>query len=226
MNSDTSVGILQQLGDLLVAMPVVATAIHGWRRGLFATALLGLNILASFFLGFACADQIAPMLSLTLWAAGPAKFESFFLTFLFSLSFGQLALGRFLPEGAMRFSPAIVRATGTVLGLLSGTMLTGVLLIAWSMTLLPPGWKLAGSQLRRDPGSYMLRVLASGFNDAENIQERSLNCYAGNNWQQESAPETQDSEPAVPAGNQSTVPESSSEPSVSGESPSPGPISR
>lgn len=146
--------------ELLVLAAVAGMAAYGWRHGLFLAIVAGLQLIGSSLAAVAFAHPLAAALEPL---GCPAAFS---LPVAFGLIFAgvvvgiRLAVGRFVPEGAMRFEPWIDQIAGGSFGLLAGVILAGAVLVGWSLVSLPDWVRLEPDRLKLDTGTRMLRTFA------------------------------------------------------------------
>lgn len=192
--------ILQQIGDLVVIMIVVGLALYGWQHGLFLATLAGLQVLGSFLAAIALADAVAPLLAMADCPPSFAFPAAFLLIFFGGVVALRLAVGATVPEGAVRFSEWVDRIGGLLVGAIAGWVLAGAVLVSWSMAPLTDAFVLRGTELRLDPGSWLVSKAAcrslAAENDADELRDRLLRCYATGNWDERFPPPAPPEPPA------------------------------
>ena len=147
-------------GDLLVAIPLVGLAIYGWQNGLFLATIAGLQLLSSFVGGLALAATVAAALEAIGCPPAQSLGVAYLAVFLGGLLVTRLAIGGFVPEGAVRFAPIIDKVCGACLGAVAGFLLAGSLLVGWSLLTVPESFRLDVASLKLDAGSRLLGTFA------------------------------------------------------------------
>jgi hypothetical protein len=173
--------VLQQLGDLIVAMVIVGMGLYGWQHGAFLATLAGMQIFAAVLAGLAFAGIIEPLLVLAECPETIAWAVAFLVVVAAVLVLTRLAIGAGVAADALRLPPIVESVAGPVMGLFAGALLAGTILIAWSMAPLPEALRIDGSRLRLDMGSPLLRTAARCFEE-QGLEERLLAAYASREW--------------------------------------------
>lgn len=141
-------------------LPIAALAIFGWYYGIFLAVIAGLQILASFIAAFAWAQSVAAYLTTFGMPIGQAIAASYVLIFATSLATIRLAIGAWMPEGAMQFGQLVDGIGGICSGAVAGAILGGALLVGWSLAPLPDGMRFDAAQLPFDGGRHVLWTVA------------------------------------------------------------------
>lgn len=153
-------GALQPFGDMIVVGLVLAMAAYGAHFGLFLAVLAGMHALVSLVVALAFAEPLAALLT-GLEVPGayafPAAFGGLFVGVAAAI---RLAVGGFVPAEAVRFTPAIDKGGGGLIGALAGLVLAGAVLIAFSIMPLPAALRIDGAALRFDAGARLLKTFA------------------------------------------------------------------
>jgi len=156
--------------ELLVLAAVAGMVAYGWRHGLFLATMAGLQVLGPFLAALAFARPLA----VDLEPLGCPPSFSLVAAYLLVLAAGvvgiRLAVGRFVPEGAMRFEPWLDQVAGACVGLLGGVILAGAVLVGWSLMALPDWVRLESDRLKLDAGTRMLRTFAHAAARGGNAQ--------------------------------------------------------
>jgi len=173
--------VLQNLGDLLMAMVILGVGVYGWQHGMFLATLAGMQVFAAVVAGLALASEIEPLMLQAECPESIAFGAAFLAIFLVVLLLTRLAIGAGVAEDAVRFPPLIDRIGGPLMGIFAGMLLAGAILIAWSMAPVPESLRLDGSQLAIDAGSPLLRTAARCLED-DGLEERLLEAYATHDW--------------------------------------------
>jgi hypothetical protein len=149
--------------DLAIAAMVIGLALLGRRHGLFVSTLVGLQILASFVVAISASLVVGDMLrangvesTIALWVA----VTIYAVTFVASVIGIRMAMGAWVPEMAVPLSPWLDTMGGAAIGAMSGWLLAGVVLVAWSMASLPAPWRFQPNTRSVDPGDWVLRTFA------------------------------------------------------------------
>ena len=162
--------------DLMVAMPLAGLALYGWQHGIFLAVIAGLQVLGSFVGALAFAPVVAAGVEALDCPPAQSLGVAYLLTFLAGLLATRLAVGGFVPEGAVRFAPLIDRVIGGCFGVLAGFVLAGSLLIGWSLLAMPESLRLDVSSLKLDAGA---RLLATFGRCAESNPQRRAELMGG-----------------------------------------------
>ncbi|MGB8852193.1 MAG: hypothetical protein WCC69_01335 [Pirellulales bacterium] len=182
------------VGNLLVAMSMAGLAAYGWQHGVFLAVIAGLQVLGSFIAALALVPLVAAGSEAIGCPPAQAIGVAYLLTFLALLIATRLAVGGFVPEGAVRFAPIIDRVTGGCFGAMAGFVLGGSLLIGWSQLRMPESFQLEVSSLKLDAGARLLATF--GRCVESNPQRRAellggdpsatarglLDCYREGDW--------------------------------------------
>jgi hypothetical protein len=165
-------------GDLIVAVAVIGLAIFGWRQGVFVATLVGLQVLASFLIAMVLGSVVVEGLG-SLEVSDPERFLglAYLVTFAGSIAGIRLAIGRFVPDLAVPFSPLVDGAAGGFVGVVAGFLLGGAVLVAWSMAPVPNWLRLHTAGLRFDPGGFVLATFARCV-EADSARRKEL--FEGN----------------------------------------------
>lgn len=180
--------------DLLVAMPLAGLVMYGWQHGIFLAVIAGLQVLGSFVGALAFAPVVAAGVEALDCPPAQSLGVAYLVTFLAGLLATRLAVGGFVPEGAVRFAPIIDRVVGGCVGALAGLVLAGSLLIGWSLLAMPESFRLEVSSLKLDAGARLLATF--GRCVESNPQRRAalmggdpsatarglLDCYREGDW--------------------------------------------
>jgi hypothetical protein len=149
--------------DLAIAALVIGMAIFGRRDGLFVATIVGMQILVSFVASLAVSMAVAHMVrsnggdpKITGWIAAAI----YVIGFVASVSGVRLALATWVPEMAVPLTPRVDAWGGAVIGSVSGWLLAGAIVVAWSMASLPGPWRFRSDALFVDPGQSILRTFA------------------------------------------------------------------
>ena len=180
--------------DLLVAMPLAGLALYGWQHGIFLAVIAGLQVLGSFVGALSFAPVVAAAVEALDCPPAQSLGVAYLVTFLAGLLATRLAVGGFVPEGAVRFAPLIDRVIGGCVGALAGFVLAGSLLVGWSLLAMPESFRLEVPSLKLDAGA---RLLATFGRCVESNPERRaalmggdpsatvrglLDCYREGDW--------------------------------------------
>jgi uncharacterized membrane protein required for colicin V production len=152
--------ILQRFGDLIVGGIVLALVAFGVQHGLFLAVLTGMQVLLALVVALAFADPLSALLTtfeLPVVYAFPAAFG---LLLVGTAVATRLAMGGYVPDEVVRFSPIIDKLGGALVGAVAGIILAGTFLIACSIAPVPDAFRLDGSSLGYDMGTRMLRTFA------------------------------------------------------------------
>jgi uncharacterized membrane protein required for colicin V production len=147
-------------GDLLVAMPLAGLAMYGWQHGLFLTTIAGLQLLGSFVGALAFAPAVAAGMQTLDCPPAQSLGVAYLVVFLAGLLATRLAIGAFVPEGAVRFAPLIDQIGGVCLGVIAGFLLAGSLLVGWSLLAMPESFRLDVASLKLDAGTRLISTFA------------------------------------------------------------------
>lgn len=153
-------GLLQRFGDMIVVGLVLALIAYGAHFGLFLAVLAGMHALVSIVVALAFAEPVAALLrgmEVPAAYAFPAAFGALFVAAAVAI---RLAVGGFVPADRVRFTPAIDKVGGGLMGALAGVVLAGAVLIAFSILPLPQALRIDGSKLRFDAGARLLGTFA------------------------------------------------------------------
>jgi len=151
-------GMLQRFGDVIVVAVVLALAAYGVQFGLFLAVVAGMHVLASLVVALAFAQPLAGLLTgmeVPTAYAFPAAFGGLLVGTAVAI---RLAVGGYVPADVVRFTPAIDKAGGGLVGALAGFILAGTALIALSIIPLPVALRIDGSRLRFDAGTKVLNT--------------------------------------------------------------------
>jgi len=146
------------LGNGIVLAATLGFAVLAWRQGFFFVTVVGLGLLLSFMLALASVVEIARLLVDVDVPLRHAACLAYVLSFLSLVLACRMLVGRWVPEQAVWNGSLLGRGLGLGLGLLAGVILSGALLVGWSMAALPPALTLAPQDLAFDAGSVMLKV--------------------------------------------------------------------
>lgn len=147
-------------GDLFVTLAVIGLAIFGWRQGVFVATLAGLQVLASFIASMALLSFGLDVLrSAGIAPRGWVLAIVHVTTFLACVIGLRLAIGKYVPEMAMPFGTFIDGLLGTFVGGFAGMLLSGALLVSWSLASLPGAFRFTSDDLTFDPGGLLLQTL-------------------------------------------------------------------
>lgn len=146
---------------ILVLIALAALAAYGWRQGLFLATVAGLQVLGPFLAALAFARPLAADLEPLGCPPSAAVVAAYLLILAAGVVGIRLAVGRFVPEGVMRLEPWIDQVGGGVIGLLSGVIVGGAIMVGWSLAELPAWARLEPDRLKLDVGSRLLRCFAS-----------------------------------------------------------------
>jgi len=180
--------------DLMVAMPLVGLALYGWQHGIFLAVIAGLQVLGSFVGALAFAPVVAAGVEALDCPPAHSLGVAYLVTFLAGLLLTRLAVGGFVPEGAVRFAPIIDQVVGGCLGAVAGFVLSGSLLVGWSLLAMPESFRLEVPSLKLDAGARLLTTF--GRCVESNPQRRAallggepsaaarglLDCYREGDW--------------------------------------------
>ncbi|MFM8495568.1 MAG: cadherin repeat domain-containing protein [Planctomycetia bacterium] len=150
--------LLQPLGAPLVLALMAALAYYGYRYGLFLATLAGLHALAAVVAALGLTSPVAAWLEL---ADVPRHYAlpGAFLGVLAVVAIGiRLAIGAAVPPDVVKLPPRIDQLGGVIVGGISGLVVAGVVLLAFSIAPLPPAYRIDGSRLSFDMGSRLLDV--------------------------------------------------------------------
>lgn len=148
--------ITECLPSLVVVASISGLAIFGWRQGLFLSTIVGLQILASCLTGLAFAPESAAFVRSLGVPPEQAVSVGYILLFALSVLTIRLAVGAGVPDNAISFAPILDTVGGATVGVVTGLVLSGGLLIGWSMAD-PPDWaRLNVASLSLDTGSQTL----------------------------------------------------------------------
>jgi len=181
-------------GDLLVAMSLAGLAMYGWQHGLFLSTAAGLQLLGSFVGALAFAPAVAAGMEALDCPPAQSLGVAYLVVFLAGLLATRLAIGAFVPEGAVRFAPLIDQIGGAFLGVLAGFLLAGSLLVGWSLLAMPESFRLDVASLKLDAGSRLLGTFARCVEadpvrraellggDPDTGHHGLLDCYREGDW--------------------------------------------
>ncbi len=157
----------------IAVLPMAGLAIYGWFQGMFLAVIASLQILASYVLGIVCAPLIAEIIGLFGLSANASMALAYLLVFFGSVTLIRIGVGAAVPEGAVRFAPFPDHIAGAGVGTVAGALLSGALLIGWSMAPMPGWLRLDSDRLPIDPGPKMLWCF-SRWSAAGNAAARRL----------------------------------------------------
>lgn len=140
----------------IAVLPLAGMAIYGWFHGGFLAVVASLQILASSVLAMVCAPTIAEIILLFGASASASIAAAYFLVLLASLTLIRIAVGATVPEGAVRFAPFTDHVVGACVGGIAGALLSGAILVGWSMAPMPNWLRLDPGGLPFDPGQKIL----------------------------------------------------------------------
>lgn len=164
-------GVLQRFGDMIVVGLVLALTAYGAHFGLFLAVLAGLHVLASLIIALAFSGPLASLLTAVELPDAYAFPAAFGLLFVGAAVAIRLTVGEVVPAEAVRFTPAIDKGAGGLVGALAGYVLAGAVLIALSIMPLPSALRIDGSKLRFDAGSKLLNTFARCVESDEAARE-------------------------------------------------------
>lgn len=141
-------------------LPIAALAIYGWYHGIFLAVVAGLQILASFIVACACAQPVAAILATFGVSPEHALAMAYLILCGASLVIIRLAVGAWVPAGAVRLGQVVDGVGGACAGAVGGAILGGVLLVGWSLAPLPDWIRFDASHLPFDGGRHVLWTLA------------------------------------------------------------------
>lgn len=140
----------------IAVLPLAGMAIYGWVHGAFLAVIAGLQILASGVLAMVCGPVVAEVLVLFGLSASASMAAAYFIVFFAGVTLIRIAVGALVPEGAVRFAPLTDHLVGAVVGGVAGALVSGAILVGWSMAPMPGWLRLDSSQLPIDPGPKLL----------------------------------------------------------------------
>lgn len=186
-------------GDLFVAMSLAGLAMYGWQHGLFLATAAGLQLLGSFVGALAFAPAVSAGLEALDCPPAQSLGVAYLLVFLAGLLATRLAIGAFVPEGAVRFAPLIDQIGGACLGVMAGFLLAGSLLVGWSLLAMPESFRLDVANLKLDAGSRLLGTFARCVEadparraellggDPDAAHRGLLDCYRECDWRKQNS---------------------------------------
>lgn len=179
-------------GDLIVVASLAGLATYGWQHGVFLAVIAGLQVLGSFVAALAFTPAVAAGMQVVGCPPSQSLGVAYVLTFLGGLVATRLAVGAGIPERSVRFAPILDQVAGACLGIVSGFVLAGSLLVGWSLLGVPESLRLDTASLKIDAGSRMLgtfgrcvepdptrrRMLLGGDATVRGL----LDCYRETDW--------------------------------------------
>lgn len=160
MFATTASTFAQLCAGWMAVLPFAGLAIYGWFHGVFLAIIAGLQILASFILAGACAAPFAGSLEAFGVPAGQSLSVAYALVFAASVTAIRVAVGAWIPEGVVRFSPLVDRLAGACAGAVAGGILGGACLVGWSMAGAPDWVRFDATHLPYDSGRSLLWTFA------------------------------------------------------------------
>lgn len=158
--SSTASTFAQLCALWIAVLPIAAMAIYGWLHGIFLAILAGMQLLTSFLIALGLARPLASGLQGLGVPGSMSLGVAYGLVFVGCVVTVRLAVGAWVPEGVVRFSPSVDRFGGAAVGALSGAVLAGTILVGWSLAPLPAWVRLDTSHLPFDGGKSMLWTFA------------------------------------------------------------------
>lgn len=141
-------------------LPIAALAIYGWYRGAFLTALAGLQVVAAFLVAVALASPVSRFVESLGCPAAQSLAVAYVLVFTVVVVVVRLAVGAWVPEGAVRLAPLVDQAASVALGAAAGGVLGGAILVGWSMADMPAWIRLDNTHQPLDSGGRVLWTFA------------------------------------------------------------------
>jgi hypothetical protein len=150
---------MNHLPDLFVVGVVLTMSVHGARKGLFHSIILGLTAIASIILALSFWDLLAASL---VAADVPPLFAP--VAALLAISTAAAAgihfgLHRIIAGRVLRLSPTVDGLGGGLAGALAGFSIAGMALIVWSMLPLPTLMRTNPRRMALDAGEKMLTTV-------------------------------------------------------------------
>lgn len=180
--------------NLMVAMPLVGLTLFGWQHGIFLAVIAGLQVLGSFVAALAFAPVVAAGVEALDCPPTQSLGVAYLVTFVAGLLLTRLAVGAGVPDGAVRFAPIFDNALGGACGALAGFVLSGSLLVGWSLFSPPESLRLDASGLNLDAGARLLVTFARCVEpdparrnallggNASAADRGLLDCYRDGDW--------------------------------------------
>lgn len=141
-------------------LPIAALAIYGWYRGAFLAAIAGLQVLAAFLAAVALASPVSRFVESLGCPAAQSLAVAYALVFALVVVAVRLAVGAWVPDGAVRLAPLVDQAASVALGAAAGGVLGGAILVGWSMADMPAWIRLDNTHQPLDSGGRMLWTFA------------------------------------------------------------------
>lgn len=163
--------LLQPAGAPLVLGLMAALAFYGFRHGLFLATLAGLGALAAVVAALGLTGPVGAWLEL---ADVPRRYAQpgALLGVLAAAAVGlRLAIGSGVPPDVVRLPPRLDQIGGVLVGGLAGLVAAGGVLVALSVAPLPPRYRIDGSRLSFDTGSWMLDVFSRCLGGGEQVRQ-------------------------------------------------------
>lgn len=150
-----------EAGPWVVTLGLVATLAYlGLKSGLFLSLVGALAVVTAFGGGLAFAQGLAAYFESLHWMPALVLPLAYFLILTVILLAATAAAVVSVREDDARLSPKIDRFGGGLVGAFTGWLLTGALLVGWSMIELPDGVRPPTPSRAHDAGSWMLKMFA------------------------------------------------------------------
>jgi uncharacterized membrane protein required for colicin V production len=147
---------IQMILAPLVLLCVGGAGFYGFRQGMFRAALLGFGGLASIFLALGLWGPLAAWLQLVEVPAAYTAPGAFLGSFAVAAVVLLLAINAAVPTDAVRLAPRIDQIGGAIVGLVSGFIASGGVLLALSFAPLPSAYRPDFGRLALDTGAPLL----------------------------------------------------------------------
>ena len=150
------------LGNGILVACVLGCVVVAWRQGFFCVTLLGMGVLIALVLALAGAGELARVLIASDMAPRYAPVLAYGAIFASVVIAAIAALNQWVPEQAVWNGTLPGRVVGIGVGVVTGIVLAGSILIGWSMAAGPHWAVLQPQDLTFDAGGYALQA-ASRF---------------------------------------------------------------
>lgn len=146
------------IADAVALASIAAMAIFGFYHGLFQATVAALVVFTAMVSGVALAPGVAVWLESLDCPASGAMPLAFFGLLASILAVARVAIGYFVREDDVRFSDAVDKILGALMGCVAGILLGSAMLVGWSMCELPHGFRLNAPGMKIDLGVRALWV--------------------------------------------------------------------
>lgn len=164
-----------EAGPWVVTLGLVATlACLGLKSGLFLSLVGALAVVTAFGGGLALSPRLAAYFESLHWMPALVLPLAYFLILTVILLAAKAATAVCIREDDAWLSPRIDRFGGGLVGAFTGWLLTGALLVGWSMIELPDGVRPPTPSSTHDAGSWMLKMFARLCEPKKAKRERLL----------------------------------------------------